>query len=164
MKCLFSPSAAPVWTLMTRALRQAVPEVPVGPRPPRLCPSCWTDSVNAEPAATQQKEPAAPSLCRCIRRPQPPPSDAEPRRSLSVRVTSRSRGPAPASSNRPLRSCLAPPALAPSQMLRQLLRPPPLQPNCPASAPVIPSLRCPRCHASPPCRRPSPLAISPRPW
>lgn len=162
LKCLSSPSKVLAWILRTSALRleEVVQEVSVEPRPPQPCRSCWTDFVNAEPAAMPEKEPAAPSPCRFIKQLQPQVSDGEPRPSLSAQKTSRSPGPAPASSNRPPRSCLALPVLAPSVMLRHLLPPLQLEPNSLASTPVIPSLRFPRCPASPPWRPPSPLAIS----
>lgn len=145
---------------MTTALRPEVSELPVELRPPQLCPSCWTDSVNAEPAAMQATEPAAPSPCPFIKQPRPPVSDEEPRRSLSVQRTARSPGPAPASLSRRPRSCLVLPALAPSATLRRPPPPPQLEPNSPGSTRVIPSVRFPRCHASPPWRPPSPLAIT----
>lgn len=147
-------TTVPAWILMMKVLRLAGPEVPVALRPPRLCPSCWTGFVNAEPAVMQVKTRAAPSPCPSIKQPQPQRSDEEPPPSPSAPATSRSPGPAPASSNRPLRSCLALPALAPSVTLRH--RPPPLQPNCPASARVTPLCLFPRCHTSPP----SPPAIA----
>lgn len=150
---------------MTRALRPEglEPEVSVEPLPPRLCLSCWTDFVSAGLAAMQKTEQAAPSPCRFIKQPQPRLSDGEPRPSLSALKTSSRPGPDPASSNRPPRSCLAPPALAQSVTLRHLLPPPQLELNPLASTQVIPSLHFPRCHASPPWRPPSPLAINPPP-
>lgn len=137
-----------------------VPEVSVEPRPPQPCRSCWTDFVNAELVAMHETEPAALSPCRFIKRPQPQVSDEGHRPSLSVQKTTRSPGPAPASSNRPPRSCLVLPVLAPSAMFRHLLPPLQLQQNSLTSTLVIPSLQFPRCPASPPWRPPSPLAIS----
>lgn len=137
---------------MTMALRQevGVPEVPVEPRPLQPCLSCWTDSVNAELAATQEKEPAAPSPCQFIKQPRPRLSGEEPQPSPSVQVTSRSPGLAPASSNRPRHSCLELPALALSVKPRHLLPSLHLEPNSLASTQVIPSLRFPHCLTSPP--------------
>lgn len=124
-KTVFCLSEALALILMTRAPRpgESVPEVSVEPRPPRPCPSCWTVFGNAEQVVMRRMEPAALCLCPFIKQPEPRLSGEEPQPCLLVPKTSRSPGPALASSNRPPLSCHVLPARAPSLTLRRLPAP-----------------------------------------
>lgn len=143
-----------------RVLRLEVPEASVEPRPPRPCPSCWTGFASVEPAVMPAMAPAAQCPCPFFKQPPHRLLGEEPQPCLSVLKTSRSLGPAPASSNPPRLFCHVPPALAPSLTLSHLLPPPHLEPNSPASAPVKPFPRFPHCRASRRWRHPSLLAIT----
>lgn len=135
MKCVFCLSEVLALILMTRVLRlgELVPEVLVEPRPPQPCLSCWTVFGNAGQVATQRTEPAALYPCPFIKQPELRLSDEELQLCLLVLKTSRSPGPALASSNHPPLSCHVLPALAPSLTLRRLLAPLQLEPNSHAS-------------------------------
>lgn len=144
---------------MMRDPRWEAPGAPVGHLPPQPSLNYWMDSENAGLEEMPEKTPGAPSPCRCIQQPQPRLSGEEPPPSLWLQRTSRNLGRAPASSNRPRRSCLAPPAFAPSATLKHPPLPVHPEPNCPASARVTPCPRFPRCLASPPWRPRSLRAI-----
>lgn len=149
---------------MMRDLRPEVPEVLDGHPPLQPSLNYWMDSENAGLEETPEKTLGAPSPCQCTQPPQPRPSEEEPRPSLWLQRPSRNPGQAPASSNRPRRSCPAPPAFAPSARLKRLSPPLHLKPNCPASVRATPCPRSPRCLTSPPWRPRSARANARPPW
>lgn len=149
---------------MMRDLRPEVPGVLDGHPPLQPSLNYWMDSESAGLEEMPETTLGAPSPCPCTQQLQPRLSEEEPRPSLSLQTPSRNLGQAPASSNRPRRSCLVPPAFAPSARLKRLSPPLHLKPNCPASLRATPCLHFPRCLGSPPWRPQSARANARPPW